>query len=380
MAEKPSYKPENPRFSSGPCRKPPGWSLDRFTRGLAGRYHRSMLGRQAIDEVMTGLRRLLDIPDDYTMLLVPGSDTGAMEAAMWNLLGPRRVDVLAFDRFGHEWLHDVENELGLPETHGIEAPYGALPDLSAVNPSHDLVFAWTGTTAGVCVPDGAWIDANREGLVLCDAISAVFCLDLPWDRLDATSFSWQKAMGGEAQHGVLVLSPRAVERLKSHLPSWPIPKSMRLSPEVLTDGLINTPSLLCIEDALVVLERIEAIGGLAAMIDRGKANFAVLDAWVATRDDVAHLAEIPETRPPSPVCLKLTGPFFDGLGVEGRSAAAERITSLLEKEGVAFDIQGYRTAPPGLRIWTGGAVEAADIKALLPWLEWALGEVTGEGA
>jgi len=379
MADKPSLKPENPRFSSGPCRKPPGWSLDRFTRGLTGRYHRSKPGRAAIDEVMARLRSLLDIPDDYTMLLVPGSDTGAMEAAMWNLLGGRPVDVLAFDRFGDEWLHDVEVELKIPEIHGFKASYGALPDLSAVNPAHDLVFAWTGTTAGVCVPNGEWIADKREGLVICDAISAAFCLDLPWDRLDATSFSWQKAMGGEAQHGVLVLSPRALLRLKSHVPSWPIPKLIRLSPEVLTDGLINTPSLLCIEDALVVLEWIESIGGLAAMMDRSKANFSVLDGWINKRNDVAHLAQTPETRPSSPVCLKLTGPFFDALGVEGRSAAAARITSLLEKEGVAFDIQSYRTAPPGLRIWTGGTVEATDLEDLLPWFEWALSKVTTEG-
>jgi phosphoserine aminotransferase len=327
-------------------------------------------------------RRLLAIPEDHRIAIMPGSDTGAIEAAMWTMLGERGVDVMAWDSFGHDWAADVVEQLRLADARVFRAPYGALPDLSQWDPDRDLVMTWTGTSAGTSLPGGEWIARDRKGLVLCDATAAVFAVDLPWDRLDVATYSWQKVMGGEAQHGMLVLSPRAVERLQRYTPPWPVPKLLRLARDGKIDmGLfegstINTPSMLCVEDALAALVWIESSGGLEAMIRRARENRAVVDGWIARTEWVDHLAEEPATRPPTPVCMRLTGPFFGSLTGDELRAAARRIPALLEAEGVAYDIGAYRSAPPGLRVWTGGTVETADVAALLPWLDWAYDRVS----
>ena len=324
-------------------------------------------------------RALLEIPATHRIAILPGSDTGAIEAAMWNLLGPRGVDILAFDLFGQEWARDVAGQLRLPGVRQLSAPYGEIPDLGRVDFARDVVFTWTGTTAGTSVPGGAWIAPDRSGLTICDATAAVFAAELPWDKLDAATFSWQKAMGGEAQHGMLVLGPRAVERIESHAPVWPVPKLFRLKrdgaldPMLWEGGVVNTPSMLCVEDALYSLAWIEKIGGLAAMISRAKANRAVLDAWIGRSDWAAHLPRRPEIRPLTPVAMRLEGPRIENLDENGKRGRAKAIAALLEAESVAFDIAAFRTAPPGLRVWTGGTVELADISALPPWLDWAFG-------
>ena len=379
--KKPGIRPKRPQFSSGPCAKPPHWEASLLAGAAVGRYHRSAPYRARLSEVAARIRAILAIPESHRILILPGSDTGAVECAMWNLLGPRGVDVLAFDHFGHLWAADLLRELKLTDVRVHAADYGGMPDLTAWDAARDLVFCWTGTTAGTCVPGGGFIPADRGGLTICDATAAAFAIALPWEKLDAATFSWQKAMGGEAQHGILILGPRACARLKSYVPAWPMPKLFRitrdgaLDPSLTEGGVINTPSLLSVEDALVSLKWIEEIGGLNAMIARAKANRAILDRWIESSEWAAHLAPDPNIRAATPVAMRLAGPKFEPMDETARRQAAGRIAALLEAEHAAYDIEAYRHAPPGLRVWTGGTVEAADIEALLPWLDWAYGEI-----
>ncbi len=383
---KPSVRPRNPNFASGPCAKHPGWSLDNLKGACVGRYHRSTDGKKKLAEVIALSRRILGLPDDHRIGIVPASDTGAFEMAMWSLLGARGVDVLAWESFGQGWAADIVEQLRLDDVRVLAADYGKLPDLAKTDPGRDIVFTWNGTTSGVRVPDGAWISADRAGLTLCDATSAVFAMDLPWDKLDVATYSWQKVMGGEAQHGMLILSPRAVERLLSHTPPWPLPKIFRLRQDgrliegIFSGQTINTPSMLSVEDALDALEWAQGIGGLDALIGRSEANLAAVTDWVGRTDWVDFLAEDPAVRSSTSVCLKIVAPWFTALGAEAQAAVAKRIAALLEEEGAAYDIDAYRDAPPGLRIWAGGTVERSDLEALFPWLDWAFAAVRQEFA
>ena len=374
---RPDRRPADPNFSSGPCAKHPGWSLAALEGAAVGRSHRSNVGRAKLAEVIERTRVLLGVPADWRIAIVPASDTGAVEMALWSLLGARGVHVLAWEHFGAQWVIDVAEQLRLTDVRVSSADYGRLPDLAETDFSRDVVFTWNGTTSGVCVPDGAWIDAERAGLTICDATSAVFAMELPWDKLDVTTYSWQKALGGEGQHGMLILGPRAVERLESHTPSWPVPKVFRLTEGgKVREGLfrgetINTPSLLAVEDVLDALEWVATIGGLSAMIGRSRANLAAIERWVARTEWVAFVAEDAAARSNTSVCLKIEDAWFAGLSAEGRAAAAKRLVARLEDEGVAHDIGAYPKAPPGLRVWAGGTVEEADLEALFPWLDWA---------
>jgi phosphoserine aminotransferase len=387
IAPKPGLRPANPRFSSGPCAKRPGWTLSALEGALLGRSHRAGAPKARLKEVIDRSRAVLGMPDDWRLGIVPASDTGAVEMALWSLLGASRgVDVLAWESFSKDWATDVLKQLRLQDARVLDAPYGRLPDLGAVDWSRDVVFVWNGTTSGVRLPDGGWIPREREGLAICDATSAAFAMELPWDKLDAVTWSWQKVLGGEAAHGMLALSPRAVERLESHAPAWPLPKIFRMTKGgKLNEGIfrgetINTPSMLCVEDALDGLRWAEAIGGLPALVRRSEANLAAVAAWVERTPAVAFLAEEPRTRSCTSICLKLVAPWFAALEAEAQAAAAKKLAGLLEKEGVALDAGAYRDAPPGLRIWGGATVETADIEALLPWLDWALAQVESEHA
>jgi len=381
FATKPDMRPANPNFSSGPCAKRPGWSLAALAPALLGRSHRAREPKARLAEVIARSRAILGLPDDWRLGIVPASDTGAVEMALWSLLGPRPVDVLAHESFSQGWATDVLKQLKLPQARVLDAPYGKLPDVTQVAPEHDVVLAWNGTTSGVRFADADWIAADRAGLVICDATSAAFAMALPFDKLDVVTWSWQKVLGGEAAHGMLALSPRAVERLLTHKPAWPVPKIFRLtSGGKLIEGIfagetINTPSMLCVEDALDGLRWAGGIGGLPALIARAEANLAAVAAWVAARDWIGFLAEAPATRSCTSICLELTAPWFTALDAEGQAKAAKQIATLLEREGVAFDIASYRDAPPGLRIWGGATVETDDIAALLPWLDWAYAQV-----
>ena len=381
---KPDVRPPNPLFSSGPCTKRPGWSASALDGALLGRSHRSAPGKARLKAVIDRSIDILGIPGDWRLAIVPASDTGAVETALWTLLGARGVDVLAWESFGAGWAADITNHLKLDDVRVLDAPYGQLPDLAAVDFSRDVVLAWNGTTSGVKVPDGDWIAADRDGLVICDATSAAFAMELPWDKLDALTWSWQKVLGGEAQHGMLALSPRAVERLESHTPSWPMPKIFRLTKAgKLIEGIfegatINTPSMLAVEDALDALQWAADIGGLDGLIGRVNRNFAAIEAWVGVTEWVDFLALVPETRSPTSVCLKIVDPEIVGLGAEAQAAFAKKIVALVEIEDAGFDMGSYRAAPPGLRIWAGATVEAADIEALLPWLDWAFATVKAE--
>jgi phosphoserine aminotransferase len=371
---KPALRPGRPYFSSGPCAKRPGWTPEILSSAVLGRSHRSAAGKARLAEVIQLSRDVLGIPADYRLGIVPASDTGAVEMALWSLLGPRRVTVLAWESFSSEWAGDVAQELKLTP-HVLRANYGELPDLNSVDWSNDVVFAWNGTTSGVCVPDGDWIPADRGGLAICDATSAVFAMDLPWAKLDVVTWSWQKVLGGEAAHGMIALSPRAVERLTTHKPAWPIPKIFRMAKDgKLIEGIfkgdtINTPSLLCVEDQIDALKWALRIGGLPSLIARSRGNLAALEEWVAASKWAAFLAKDPKARSSTSVCLKIADASGDPAKVAGG------IAGLLEKEGVAFDIGSYRDAPPGLRIWCGATVEQADLEALTLWLDWAFATV-----
>ncbi|MCA6335813.1 MAG: phosphoserine transaminase [Phenylobacterium sp.] len=373
---RPAVRPARPEFSSGPCAKRPGWTPEALKDAVLGRSHRSKPGKARLQAAIDLTRRVLEVPDSHLIGIVPGSDTGAVEMALWSLLGPRKVQLLAFESFGKDWVTDVVKQLKLP-AEVLEAPYGELPDLSRVDPEADLVFTWNGTTSGVRVPDAGFIAADRGGLTICDATSAAFAQDLAWDKLDVVTFSWQKALGGEGAHGVLVLSPRAVARLESHTPAWPMPKLFRMTKngkvtlDLFEGATINTPSMLCVEDVIDALTWAQGIGGLAAMRARADANLAVLADWVAKTPWVAFLAADPATRSNTSVCLKVVDPRVAALPAEAQADFAKTLASRLEKEGAALDVGGYRDAPPGLRIWCGATVETADVAALVPWLDWA---------
>ncbi len=381
---KPATKPANPRFSSGPCSKRPGWSLSALADALTGRSHRSSEGKAKLKEVIDRTRAILEVPEDYRVGIVPASDTGAVEMALWSLLGQRGVDVLAWESFGDGWVTDITKQLKLDDVRTFKAEYGAIPDLNQVDGNRDIVFTWNGTTSGVCVPGGDWIPADRQGLTICDATSGIFAQRLPWDKLDVVTYSWQKVMGGEGQHGVLILSPRAVERLENHTPPWPLPKLFRMTKGgKLNEGIfkgetINTPSMLCVEDALDGLRWAESVGGLNGMIERANTNLKVLEDWIARSDWIDFLAEEAAIRSNTSVCLKVVAPWFKALSEDEQEKAAKRIAAVLEEEGVAYDITGYREAPAGLRIWTGATVEKGDLEALIPWLDWAHAVVKNE--
>jgi phosphoserine aminotransferase len=374
---KPAVRPANPNFSSGPCAKRPGWSLDKLRNAPFGRSHRAKIGKTKLQDAIEKTRAVLRVPDGWRIGIVPASDTGAVEMAMWSLLGERGVDLLAWESFGAGWVADAVKELRLPDTRTFEAPYGALPDLSKVDFDRDVVFTWNGTTSGVRVPDGDFIPADRKGLTICDATSAAFAQALPFDKLDVVTFSWQKVLGGEAAHGMLILSPRAVERLESYKPAWPMPKIFRLTSKgKLIEGIfegetINTPSMLCVEDYIDALDWAASIGGLDALIARADANLSVIERFVAQKPWLGFLAQSRDTRSNTSVCLSFTDPAVTALDPEGQAAFAKGIVAALEKEGVAFDIGHYRDAPAGLRIWTGATVEKSDVEALMPWIEWA---------
>lgn len=378
---KPNARPRRPQFSSGPCAKRPGWTPAVLDGAVLGRSHRSADGKARLRAVIDRTRAVLCVPGTYRIGIVPGSDTGAVEAALWSLLGGRGVDVLAWENFGREWVKDVVDQLPLEDTRVIEAAYGELPDLDEVDCDRDVVFVWNGTTSGVAVPDGDWIADDRKGLTICDATSAAFATPLPWEKLDAVAFSWQKVLGGEGGHGMLVLGPRAVERLERHVPEWPLPKLFRLTAGgKLNEGIfagetINTPSMLCVEDVLDALAWAEAVGGLDGLVARTRANGAVIADWVAATPWVDYLAAAPETRSPTSVCLGFTEPWFAELPADERAAVPRRIAALLAGENVAFDVAGHREAPPGLRIWAGATIDREDLEALMPWLDWAYGEV-----
>lgn len=381
---KPINKPENPLFSSGPCPKRPGWSLDQLDQALLGRSHRSKPGKQKLAEAIDRTRDVLQIPESYRIGIVPASDTGAMEIAMWSLLGERGVDLLAWESFGSGWINDVVNQLRLEDVTRLEADYGQLPDLDKVNSDHDVVFLWNGTTSGVKVPNGDWISDDRKGLTICDATSAAFAMELPWKKLDVVTYSWQKVLGGEAAHGMLILSPRAVERLESWTPPWPMPKLFRLTKGgKLNEGIfkgatINTPSMLCVEDYLDALKWVESEGGLAGVIARSQRNLKVIENWVEKTNWIEFLAEDSETRSNTSVCLKITDPWFTKMPADQQAEATKKMIALVEEEDAGFDFGSYSDAPPGLRIWCGATVESSDVECLMPWIEWAYSEIKKE--
>lgn len=377
MTNTPELRPNSPHFSSGPCAKRPGWSLEALRPALVGRSHRSKEGKERLVEVIERSRAILGMPKDYKLAIVPASDTGAVEMALWSLLGARGVDVLAWESFGEGWASDITKHLMLKDARVLKTPYGVLPDLKQVNWASDVVFTWNGTTSGVKVPDGAWIADDRQGLAICDATSAAFAMDLPWPKLDVVTWSWQKALGGEAAHGMLALSPRAIQRLESYVPAWPLPKVFRLTKGGKFDEApfkgetINTPSMLAVEDALDGLRWAEQIGGLKGLIQRSQANLKALTRWVDRTDWIGFLARDPATRSSTSVCLAFVDPWFLGHAEDAQRAISRKVAGLLEAEGVAYDIASHRDSPPGLRIWCGATVETADVEALTPWLDWA---------
>jgi phosphoserine aminotransferase len=374
--EKPAEKPARPYFSSGPCAKPPGWGPEHLALGSLGRSHRSKLGKARLGHALDLTRKILRVPATHRIAIVPASDTGAVEMALWSLLGPRPVTLLAWESFGEGWATDVVKQLKL-DAAVIKAPYGELPDLSHVDPNSDTIFTWNGTTSGVRVPNGDWIAQDRTGLTIADATSAVFAQEIAWDKVDVATYSWQKVLGGEGGHGVLILGPRAVERLESHTPAWPLPKIFRMTKGgKLIEGIfkgetINTPSMLAVEDYIFALEWAQGLGGLYALIARADANAAALDEWVQGTPWAEHLAADPATRSNTSVCLRFAEEAVGGLDADGQAALVKEMATLLEVEGAGFDVASYRDAPPGLRIWCGATVETDDIRALGPWLDWA---------
>jgi phosphoserine aminotransferase len=381
MVTMPAARPRAPFFSSGPCAKRPGWSLDQLKTDTLGRSHRAKIGKARLKLAIDLTREVLEVPADYRIGIVPASDTGAVEMALWSLLGARPVDMLAWESFGEGWVTDVVKQLKLKDARVIKAGYGELPDLSQVDTkTRDVVFTWNGTTSGVRVPNADWIAADREGLIICDATSAAFAQKMDFAKLDVVTFSWQKVLGGEAAHGMLILSPRAVERLQSYAPAWPLPKIFRLtSGGKLIEGIfegetINTPSMLAVEDYIDALQWAKALGGQAALVAKADANAKVLNDWVAKTPWIANLAKDPATASNTSACFQIVDPDVVAKGADAVAAVAKGIAVALEKEGAAFDIGAYRDAPPGLRIWCGATVEASDLEALLPWLEWAFAQ------
>ena len=382
----PTRRPARPHFSSGPCAKRPGWTPQSLDTAILGRSHRSAPGKAMLREAIDRTRALLQIPDDHLIGIVPASDTGAVELALWNLLGPRPVDMLAWESFGEGWVTDVTRQLGLPDARVMTAPYGEIVDLGAVDPAHDVVFTWNGTTSGVRVPDAEWIATDRAGLTICDATSAVFAQRLDWSKLDVATFSWQKVMGSEAAHGMLILGPRAIARLESYAPPWPLPKIFRitkagkLNRAIFEGATINTPSMLALADYLDALGWADALGGLDALIARSDSNARVIADWVDRTPWVDHLAARPEIRSNTSVCLRIVDPWFTQLAVEAQRRIVKEIAARLEAEDAAYDIGGYRDAPPGLRVWCGATVERDDLAALTPWLDWAYAAVKADHA
>ena len=369
--------PNNPKFSSGPCSKIPNWDASFLNDALLGRSHRAPVSVERIQKLLNMTKSILNIPEDYHVAIVGGSDTGAFEMAMWSLLGKKGVDILAWDSFGRDWVTDVIHQLKIKDTRLIEADYGFMANLQEVNFDKDVIFTWNGTTAGVRVPNGDWINHDRLGLTLCDATSAVLAMDLPWDKLDATTFSWQKVLGGEAQHGILVLSPRAVKRLESHTPAWPIPKLFRLTnkgifqSKIFNGSTINTPSMLCIEDAIHSLQWVDNLGGASSMIERSLSNLKVIEEWEAKTKWIEFLAQDKDIRSSTSICLKIVDPWFTQLDKDKKKEVLKNFFFELENKKAAYDINHYPSAPPGIRIWGGGTVEKKDIELLLPWLDWA---------
>jgi phosphoserine aminotransferase len=380
MTTTPAARPHDARFSSGPCAKRPGWTPEALKDAALGRSHRAKRGKAKLKLAIDLTREVLGVPADYRIGITPGSDTGAVEMALWSLVGARPVDVLAWESFGDGWVTDVVKQLKLADARTLKAPYGELPDLAQVNFDHDVVFTWNGTTSGVRVPDAKWVPAGRKGLTICDATSAAFAQDLDWPKLDVTTFSWQKALGGEAAHGMIILSPRAVERLETYKPAWPLPKVFRMTKGgKLIEGIfegetINTPSMLCVEDYIDALQWAKSVGGLKGLFARADANAKTIADWAAKTPWIDFLARVPATRSNTSVCLKVVDKQVTALPVEVQAAFAKALASALEKEKVAFDIGSYRDAPPGLRIWCGATVERADIEALTLWLDWAFAQ------
>ncbi|MCE9507667.1 MAG: phosphoserine transaminase [Alphaproteobacteria bacterium] len=381
---RPATKPHNPCFSSGPCAKRPGWSFDALKGALLGRSHRTSIGIKRIQEVIEKSKSILGMPKDYRLAVVPASDTGAIEMAMWSLLGPRGVDMLSWEVFGKFWIHDVVKQLKLKDVRSFEAPFGGIPDLSQADTDRDVVFTWNGTTSGVKVPNGDWIKSDRKGLTLCDATSAVFAMEMPWDKLDVVTWSWQKALGGEAAHGMLALSPRAVERLESYTPPWPMPKIFRITKngklfdEPFEGKTINTPSMLCVEDHLDTLKWAESIGGLPALIKRSNANLKVVEEWVAKTDWAEFLPERTEIRSNTSICFKVVDPWFTAKDNETQLNIIKNTEKMLDKEGIAYEVANHRDSPASYRIWGGATVEAADIKSCLEWINWAYQSVKSQ--
>ncbi|MEQ9122493.1 MAG: phosphoserine transaminase [Alphaproteobacteria bacterium] len=380
MFAKPTLRPINPMFSSGPCSKRPGWSTDALESALLGRSHRSAPGKAKLAEVIDLSKAMLGLPDDWRLAIVPASDTGAVEMALWSLVGQRGVDALVWESFGKTWATDLKTQLKLDDLRVLEAPYGEIPDLAAVDWTRDVVFCWNGTTSGVCAPNGDWIAVDREGLAICDATSAAFAMDLPWDKLDVATWSWQKAMGGEAAHGMLALSPRADDRLESYTPPWPMPKVFRMTKGgKLIEGLfrgetLNTPSMLCVEDALDALRWIERIGGREATVARSRESLKIVRDWVAATPWVEFLSKRADTCSSTSICLAFADPDLKALPESELRAFSKSLETRLQGEGVAYDVNNHRDAPPSLRIWGGTTVEPEDIAALLPWLDWAYQE------
>ena len=368
--------PGNPNFSSGPCAKRPGWKISVLNKALVGRSHRSKESVKKIQKILTELRSILVIPKDYEVALVGGSDTGAFEMAMWNLLGYKSVEVLAWESFGKDWILDIVEQLKIKDAKLIQSDYGQLPDLKNINFENDVVFTWNGTTSGVKIPNGNWIPDTRKGLTLCDATSAVLAMSLPWKKLDVVTFSWQKVLGGEAQHGILVMSKRAIDRLKIYNPPWPIPKLFRITKEgklqkkIFQGNTINTPSLICIEDAIDALNWVKKIGGLNEMINRSINNLKIIEMWVSNTKWIDFVAEKKETRSSTSICLKIVDPWFKSLSNEDKINIIQFISEILSKNKVAYDINSYPSAPSGIRIWGGGTIEKKNIELLLPWLDW----------
>jgi len=381
--EKPTIKTKCPNFSSGPCAKRPGWTLDALKNALVGRSHRSKEGKARLQEVSDRMKKVLGLPADYRIGVVAGSDTGAVETAMWTMLGPRPVDIFGWESFGKGWMTDAVKQLKLKNVNEYKADYGKLPDLSKANPAHDVIFTWNGTTSGVKVPNLDWISPNREGITICDATSGVFAMEMDYSKLDVITFSWQKVLGGEAAHGVIILSPRAVKRMQENEPkvTWPLPKIFRLvtekklEPGELEYSTVNTPSMLCVEDAIDALKWAESIGGLKGLVARSTANLAVMEKWVEKSDWIDFLAESKAIRSNTSVCFKIKADWFKALPDEEKTKAAKKITSMLDKEGVAHDINSYGKAPVGIRVWCGATVEASDLEILTKWLDWAYSEV-----